>query len=895
MRKKCVRWTKSVRTALAAAAIATALVVTPHAQSGDPSAQPKLTFNDLYYVGAFRLPASSSNGDSFEFGGHALAFNPAANSLFVSSRGSRVAEVSIPPLVNSSNPAALHFATYLQGFSDPTEGHLGDVGTDGVSIDSLLVFGNHLVGTASVYYDANNTQTLSHFSHGLQLNESTFSGWSRVWDARKTGYVSGAMSLVPSEWRGILGGPAATGQCCIPIVMRTSVGPAAFSFDPAQIGQATVPANPLLYYDLDHPTLGIWDNASPVYGSTTQMGGMAMIAGTRTVLYIGRNGMASSVCYGDGTADQSLVGTMAGDGAHYCYDPTDSSKGQHAYPYRYQIWAYDMNDFAAVKSGAKQPWEITPYGVWPFDFPTHDEAMKIGGVAYDAANQLLYVSQMLVDKDGYAYRPLIHVLHVNATPGSVDPNDVTPMSQPSTSASSAGSASSSSSTPSTGATSSTGGSSTTAPASSNVVSAITLSVNKTAPQLAGTAITFSAYAIGGVTPQEYKWLVNAGSGFAPVTGWSTSETFTWTPAVANARYRVRVWARSSGNTEDDPEAVATAVFPITAPPAAPVAPLRSVAISWNQAAPLPSGAAVTFTATPDGGSDLEYKWLMHDGLQWNIVTGWSTQSTFTWTAGAANPSNRVGVWVRKAGNTQEGGEVTRSEDYPISAAVAQTTPQVATPVESPAGPAVTLASLTVQPGAQVQFTVTGRVNHPLDWVALSAATAAQRDYLDWVYLNGTKTKPVSGTASVRLAFTAPLTPGNYVVRLFADNVTDQLTTSATLTVAASAAPVATPSSGSSITLTSATVRAGQPISFTVPGRNGHPLDWVALAAAAATDSTYLDWRYLNGTTTGASVAPTTAQMTLTAPTTPGTYVIRLFGDNATAVKLSTSATITVIP
>ena len=53
------------------------------------------------------------------------------------------------------------------------------------------------------------------------------------------------------------------------------------------------------------------------------MGGMAMIAGTRTVLYFGRNGIGAN-CYGNGTSDQSLDGTIGPDGAHWCYDPTSS-------------------------------------------------------------------------------------------------------------------------------------------------------------------------------------------------------------------------------------------------------------------------------------------------------------------------------------------------------------------------------------------------------------------------------------------------------------------------------------------------------------------------------------------------------------------------------------------
>src|SRR5689334_22521168 len=103
MRKKCVRWTKSVQTSLAlAAVIATGMVMTPTAQSIAPSTLPRLEFKDVQYVGGFRLPNTSANGESFSFGGSQLAYNPARNSLFVGARG-RVAEVSIPTIARSAN------------------------------------------------------------------------------------------------------------------------------------------------------------------------------------------------------------------------------------------------------------------------------------------------------------------------------------------------------------------------------------------------------------------------------------------------------------------------------------------------------------------------------------------------------------------------------------------------------------------------------------------------------------------------------------------------------------------------------------------------------------------------------------------------------------------------
>jgi len=382
------------------------------AQVRDPSTLPLLSLSGLEYVGGFRVPAETVNGLSFSYGGQAVAYDPTTDSLFISSLNS-VAEVSIPTPVNSSDVNALPFASFLQPFNDPTEGHLRDVYVGDVKMDSLMVYGNRLYGTAYIYFDASNIQRVSHYSRSRQLNRPSFSGWSQVWESGGSGFVAGMMATVPSEWQAKLGGPAITGQCCIPIIYRTSNGPAAFAFDPAQVGQPTASATPLLYYPGDHATLGSWSGANPTYGSTTEILGVAVIAGTRTVLYFGRNGMGTN-CYGSGTADPKLEGTTAPDGGPYCYDPTNSYKAPHAYPYRYQVWAYDLDDLAAVKAGTKQPWDAVPYGVWPLSLPTFESSTRLGGVGYDSLRQLLYVSQLRGDTADDAARPLIHAFRVNA-------------------------------------------------------------------------------------------------------------------------------------------------------------------------------------------------------------------------------------------------------------------------------------------------------------------------------------------------------------------------------------------------------------------------------------------------------------------------------------------------
>ena len=378
----------------------------------DPTKLRRIAFENLIYEGAFRLPANTVNGDSFELGGRPLAFNPEHNSLFAGARSLRVAEVSIPDPEKGSDVESLPSATFLQPFADPTEGHMKEVGNDGITLSGLLVHNNRLIGTGVVYYDATNAQTLSHFSRPLSLEERAVTGMSRVGQSGKTGYVAGYMASVPPEWQSRLGGPVVTGQCCISIISRTSHGPSAFAFDPAELTpNRGTDAVPLLYYTGEHATLGPWEGANDTYGATTEMGGVALIGGTATALFIGRNG-TGDFCYGPGTGDRSKVDTRGADGEKYCFDPDNADKGQHAYPYRYQIWAYDLNELAEVRAGKRDPWSVKPYGVWPFDLPFPAPGVRIGGVAYDAARQRVFIAQMQADRDGYAFRPLIHVFKV---------------------------------------------------------------------------------------------------------------------------------------------------------------------------------------------------------------------------------------------------------------------------------------------------------------------------------------------------------------------------------------------------------------------------------------------------------------------------------------------------
>jgi hypothetical protein len=364
-------------------------------QAATPQSLPRIEKEELEYLGAFRLPRE----DDFSFSGYPLAYNRVSNSLFVGMRNNGIGEVTIPNTLKSENIEALPFASLIKKSGDPTSGGLSVLPEGGTR--GLLVVGDKLLGAASVFYDANNTARVSHFSRSIDLNKKELASLKALWQAEKSGFVGGWLTTVPSEWQSLLGGDVLSGNCCMPIVSRTSHGPSAFVWNSSDSEKSLIPATPLIYYPGDHPTLGNWSGSNSVYGGTTQIGGMVIPSGTRSLLYFGLNG-TGEFCYG--------TGGINGE----CFDPLSSDKGQHAYPYNYQVWAYDLNDLLLVKEGRKNPWDIKPYAIWTLELPGPIYLSGIGGLAYDSSRDIIYISQARADKDGYSSRALIHAIRVKS-------------------------------------------------------------------------------------------------------------------------------------------------------------------------------------------------------------------------------------------------------------------------------------------------------------------------------------------------------------------------------------------------------------------------------------------------------------------------------------------------
>lgn len=394
---------------------------------GALNALPLVQSEHLKYAGAFRLPGLPYTGqvcDGLSYSGRGLAFDPQGDggrgSLFMTGHercGGKVAEISVPEAVSSPRIDDLRRAQLLQirptTVPDALEGKLstsGIAGNTSATVNGLFVWGDRLIISAGNDYAY--SQPVSHWVRPKNLtlsgqvsNPVAVIGSPNFTGARGT---AGYMCHVPKELQSSLGGPALTGWVAESIVSATSDGPAAFSFDPSAIGTSpTARAKTLLYYShgnsLEASASG---KINEVWNWTSMTRGCAIPNGTRSVLFLGSHG-TGIFQYGVGGANGYTTGATRVP----IYDPSDNSTGEHAWPYRYQVWAYDALDLAKVNGGTMAPYVPRPYAVWRFELPleNQNDRHSVGGVAYDPRSGRLFFVQQSAARFG---ETVIHVFTV---------------------------------------------------------------------------------------------------------------------------------------------------------------------------------------------------------------------------------------------------------------------------------------------------------------------------------------------------------------------------------------------------------------------------------------------------------------------------------------------------
>jgi hypothetical protein len=403
---------------------------------------------NMVYVGAFRVPVHNQPDGTYGYyyGGTALAYNGWNDTLVMCGHDHKqwMGEFFIPEPLQADSINDLNTAEVVQEPSDWLEGERSSVDggvNNGTKIGGCIPLGpEKYMLSVWCYYDASAAkQTKSHFlllRHKDEISEArqVGKGWQKYYppDTQTiAGMVSGYMCNIPSEYHSIAGATHLTGQGGgISVVNRTSSGPSATIFNPLADNLVETPRLVMGYPSIDqtfvHLTLGVWGEGggTGLYDGTQYFRGMLFPDGAKSVLYFGWGG--SAFCYGSGSNDPNKHEVPLdppqydanGELVHYCYDPINSSKGTHGYPYRSIVYAYDFDDFLEAKDGNKNPYDVVPYETWdisplPFQQKMVDGVDKgdysIVGAAWKPSTREIFLSAYRQDGD----RPLIHVFRLD--------------------------------------------------------------------------------------------------------------------------------------------------------------------------------------------------------------------------------------------------------------------------------------------------------------------------------------------------------------------------------------------------------------------------------------------------------------------------------------------------
>jgi hypothetical protein len=432
---------------------------------------------DFEYLGAFRLPGDDDRPKTFAYGGNAMTFNPDGDpsgpndgfpgSLFITGHdrmaygdlpdGNQVAEVAIPVPVRSKDLDQLDTATFLQDFRNVFQGMfttLEEIPRVGMLYLRRTETGSKLhVCFGQHFQESIETQVASHAWVEPTLSSPNSKG---TWYIGNQSFysVNGYMFEVPASWADTHAGGRyiATGR------YRdggwSGQGPALFAYKP-WIDASGTPApggtrldeTVILLYENSQNTTNVVDHSLAGYQHADEWEGGTWIttsAGGAAVLFAGTKGTGAQYWYGwvnpagPGLpcVETGLIGQFPlCRNANGTQCPEVGCAGHNDYrgwwssSFEAQFILYDPADLARVASNEFQPWEPQPYAIVGIDDslllnPMHVEEdmlgtgvqrkMRIGDVAYDRGNNLLYVLELFAD----GAKPVVHVWKISGVPGT---------------------------------------------------------------------------------------------------------------------------------------------------------------------------------------------------------------------------------------------------------------------------------------------------------------------------------------------------------------------------------------------------------------------------------------------------------------------------------------------
>jgi subtilisin family serine protease len=187
------------------------------------------------------------------------------------------------------------------------------------------------------------------------------------------------------------------------------------------------------------------------------------------------------------------------------------------------------------------------------------------------------------------------------------------------------------------------------PPSERPVAIQSFKTGATLPGKAGVPMKWTATAIGGGPPLQYKFLV-----YSKTTNMTTivqdgpSNVLVWTPPFGGT-YKLQVWVRSTNSQAPYEASAGSAEFSVTP------GPVQITAFGANVAFPTPVNTIIMWTAAATGGTgNFEYQYWRYRASTniWTLVQKYSALSTFTWQPSAGEAGTyAVQVRVRSVGST----------------------------------------------------------------------------------------------------------------------------------------------------------------------------------------------------------------------------------------------------
>ncbi len=429
---------------------------------------------DLTYLGAFRLPDGGDRPFTFAYGGNAMTFNPdghitnsdaLSGSLFVMGHnrlpygempdGNRIAELSIPVPVSSTNLEDLPYAAFLQDFHDVAAGYfheLDEVPKVGIQYLNHPDTGPKIHITWGRHLQQLEDYIPSQAWVNADLDTPDLQGLWFIGDQNPNG-VNGYLLDIPAAWADANAQGRYLGTGRYHPGGLGGMGPALFAYRPWLAGGAAPVSGThlsevtLLHYESAMVTTTIMHCMDGYQHADAWEGGawLTTASGKSAVLFAGTKATGTKSWYGyihptnplSPCVDTAVIGDFypcrmadgsecpAEDIEFCCTEGGDciSARGWWSNRLDAQLVLYDPADLAQVASGAMQSWEPQPYAVIDVDerlyfSPSEPEVFelgwgdmrrdRLGDVAYDPVGGYLYVLEMFGD----GAKPVVHVWQV---------------------------------------------------------------------------------------------------------------------------------------------------------------------------------------------------------------------------------------------------------------------------------------------------------------------------------------------------------------------------------------------------------------------------------------------------------------------------------------------------